>query len=1029
MTAEQLPAVPISSAEANIKSCSQVEQRATFRLHTPPVSRKRQLPLTPAVDGTWNSLVSHNGLGTGVSVSDPGNLMFQPPYHNTIQSNLSTNVNGNQENIVDAQQGTLQAQQLPYPPLTVWPTNMNIQSTAQDTVPQAKSLPHQPKTTNFSVSECAVHTLPMNHTVLNNGNHQFQLQNDVFGFTSVTAVPLNTCIKPGNEGTFTRQNIHYPNFSVNHNPSPLQRCSLNMIHMRTGHLYNTEDNERNTDEYNSSNSAQPHKLNQQEPLVSCKHSNHSHVPGLPNQNQRLMNIPFSKSGQQSIGRQNFLPSQQPTKTVVPPELSLKRGGNINVASVSQREHTSHHYSKCTGSPYYFDLENSLRSTEEGRGDFVNHSLECDSNIYGHCSGPCLVQSEGNNNQKEMGPFVDKKLKCPSKHGESFPTHTEFPEAKLIHANSVADFREFHVAQRFRTRSISQDPTFNAGKGAAVNPRKCFGPLNKWSSFSNLEKVDKTGIVHRNSCEASNQLLRSTIHEWKPLQQRRKLPVPPFAPKPCDLKHSDPLNPISGQKLSLSQASNKYASAGDLTSRQSLSSTRPQNRRFTSIESPLPHDRFPSQHLLGTTPFVHLHHRAGSQLNAWHSTTDITKDVDNPFKKLIKLSHPSLSQESLNALSNYPCSQNYEESSENFSSNTDNDNDPPVQKTTKPCCVSLSQEPRDLLRAKLKQAKSMSNLALFNRKQAMRVSPKSSPKSSPSVSRTSLHPHDALSVHKGRNETHTPHSGDFLMDLDPVYHTIHAGMKPPKYLTEWEHKLQYSNKEVEDISNLSEASSNDLEYMDSQSYFEGDESQDDDMFYSHIIPSTSSQDQESIAYKFGKETEDCVEEEGNLQTRPILGRSLEQPLKTEFLYPCPTATESQFQFSRPHEDLLQSERNKSQKLKTFNIGQTHKRAKYAGKKYEDVVLSQLHYSDENEVIPSIGRFENSSIPNIDGRRRNEHPAQCVSSHRSRERDICQQTVMVRNSSVGKVISGNEKGEVSGFGACWAMGACAFSCMFI
>jgi hypothetical protein len=37
-------------------------------------------------------------------------------------------------------------------------------------------------------------------------------------------------------------------------------------------------------------------------------------------------------------------------------------------------------------------------------------------------------------------------------------------------------------------------------------------------------------------------------------------------------------------------------------------------------------------------------------------------------------------------------------------------------------------------------------------------------------------------------------------------------------------------------------------------------------------------------------------------------------------------------------------------------------------------------------------------------------------------------MVRNSSVGKVISGNGKGEVSGFGACWAMGACAFSCIF-
>lgn len=999
MTAEQLPTVPISSADANIRPCRKSEQQATFQLRTPPISRKRHLPLTPAVDGTWNSHVSHCGLETGVSVSDPGNLMFQPSYHDAIQSNLSNNVSGNQENIVDVQQGTLQPRQLSSPPLTVWPININSQSTTQDTVTQAKTI-------NFPASESAIHTLPVKHTVQNNSNHQFQIQNDVSGFISNTALPLNTCIKSSKDGTFRRQNVHHPNFSVNHNRVPLQRYSLNMIHTQTGHEDNKEDNEKGADEYSSSYSAQPHKPYQQEPLVSWKHGNHKHVPGLPSQIQRLVNIPFSKSGQQSIVRQNFLPPQQPTKTVAPSELTLKQAGSINIASISQRRHNSYHCRKCTVSPSYFDPENSLRSIEEGRGDFVNHSLECDSKICGHCSGSYLVQSEGTNTQKEVEPFTVEKLKCPSKHGESFPTCTEFPKANLIHANSVADFRQFPLAQthknssadrRFRTRSMSQDPTLNAGKGSAVNLRKCFGPLNKWSSFSNLEKVDKNGIVHRNICEASNQLLRSNIHEWKPLQQRRKLPIPPFAPKPYDIKHSDHLNPVSDQKLSLSQVSNKYASTGDLTTHQPLSSKKPQYRRCTSIETPTTQDRFPSQHLPGTTPVVHLHHRAGSQLNAWHSTIDIMKDMNNPFRKLIKQSHPSSSQESLNALSNYPYFQNDEESSENCSNTTDNDNDLPVKKTTKPCYVSLSQEPRDLLRAKLKQAKSMSNLALSNRNQAMRVSPKSSPKSSPSVSRTSLHPHDAFSIHKSRNEiTCVPHSGDFHRDLDPVYHTIHAGMKPPKCLMEWEHELQYSNKEVEDISNLSEASSNDMEYLDSRSYFEGDESQDDDIFYSHVIPSISSQDQESIAYKFHRETEDCVDEDGNLQTSPILGRSLEQPLKAECLYPYPTVTESQFQFSRAHEDPLQTEHKKSQKLKTFSAGQTQKRSKYAGKKYEDVVLSQLHYSDENQVIPSGGRFENSSNPNIDGRRRNEHPAQYVSSHRSRERDLYQQTVMVRIS---------------------------------
>jgi hypothetical protein len=800
--------------------------------------------------------------------------------------------------------------------------------------------------------------------------------------------------------------------------------------MQAGHQHNTDDNKRGTDEYSSSNNAQPHKLHQQEPLVSCKYSSHNLVPGPINQVQRLSNIPVSKSGQQSVVRQNILPAQQPTKAIVPPELSLKRGGNMNIASIYQGRPTSHHYSKCTGGSSYFEPENLLRCTEEGRGDFVHHSPECDSETYGLCNGSCLVQIEASTNQKEVEPFVVEKLKCPSKHGESFPSCTEFQKVNLVHASSVADFREFHVAQthknslagrRFRTRSMSQDPTLNAGKGTAVNPKKCFEPLNKWSSFSNLENVDKTGVIHQNTCEASNRALRSNIHGWRPLQQRRKLPVPPFPPKLYDIKHAHPLNPVSGQKLSLSQASDKYASAGDLTAHQPLSSARLENQRCTSVETPTSQDRFPSQHLLGATPVDHLHHSAGSHLNAWYSTTDIIKDVHSP------LSHPFTSQESLNALSNYPCSQNYEEPSENFSGNNDNDSDPPIKKTATPRYVSLSQEPRDLLRAKLKQAKSMGNLALFNRNQAMCVSPKSSPKSSPSVSRTSLHPHDAFSAHKCRNEitTHMPQASD-LRDLDPVYHTIHAGMKPPKYLMEWEHQLQYSNKEIEDISNLSEASSNDVEYLDNQSYFEGDESQDDDMFYSHISPSASSQDQGSIACVFHKETEDCLDEEEQLITSPILGMSLEQPLKAECLYPCPTASESQFQLNRSHEDLPHTEHNKSQKVKTLSTGQTQKRSKYAGKKFEDVVLSQLHYSGDSEVIPFGGRFENASNPNIDGRRRSEHPAQYVPSHRSRERDLCQQTVMVRHSSVGKVISGNGKGEVSGFGACWAMGACAFFC---
>jgi hypothetical protein len=230
--------------------------------------------------------------------------------------------------------------------------------------------------------------------------------------------------------------------------------------------------------------------------------------------------------------------------------------------------------------------------------------------------------------------------------------------------------------------------------------------------------------------------------------------------------------------------------------------------------------------------------------------------------------------------------------------------------------------------------------------------------------------------------------------------------------EWEHKLQYSiNKEVEDVGNLSEANSDDMEYLDSRSYFEG-ECQDDDMFYSHVIPSTSPQDQENIAYRFFRGTEEYVDEEGNLQTDPVLGRTLEQALKAECLHQSRvTSTETQLQFDRSKEDL-QTQHKKSQNLGTSAAGQTQRRSEDKSQNCE--VLSQLLCSGEDQVMPSGGRFETCSSPNFDSRRRNEHPARYISDQRSRKRDLFQQTVMVRTSSIGKVICGNGKGVVPGFG---------------
>jgi hypothetical protein len=968
------------------------------------MSRKRQLPLTPAVDSPWKSFVPHCGLESGVSVSDPGNLMSRPSYHNTIQSGLCKNGSGNQESRIDVQQQMLQS--LPTAPLTTQPTSINTQSTPEHIVT------HLPNTTNIPIFQSEIHTVPVKHRVQNNDNHRLQHQNGVPGFNSVTGLPSNVYIKSDNEGTFRPQDIHYPHLTVNQNPVAQPRFSLNMIHTQTGHQDNTGVVGRTTDEYNSSCNTQLHEPYQQESVIGYKQCNENIIPGLTNDVQKIVNIPIQKPRQQSMVRQNNLPHQQhyfPTHTVAPSEFPHNRAGSVNVAFMSQGGNTSHCYRKCCGNVSYFDRENLLRRIEEGRTDFGNDSLGHRSKVHDHFSESYLVQSQGSNNQKVAEPFGVEKLKQSSKHGESFPVCARFPKTNLIHANSVADFRQFHLTpthrnslanRRFQTISMGRVSALDDGKGATLKPKKSHEPIQKWSSFSNLEKVDKTGIVHGKISEASEQFVKTSSHELKPLQQRRKLPVPPCEPKPFDTKYLDPLTSVPSLQLSSFQISNKHASTGDLTTKQPFPSGRPQYRRCTSIESSTSQTRFPSQHLPADTPVFQHHYKTGSLLNAWHSSTDIVKDVNTPFKKLIKPSHPS-SQESLDVLPSYLQSHSKKDSSENFSNVTDNDSDPSGKRTTNPRFLSLSQEPRDLLRAKLKQAKSMSNLSLFNRSQTMRVSPNSSLNSSPSTSRSSLHPNDAFSVYQNRNDmgTHMRHSEDFHRDFEPVYHTVHAGMKPPKYLMEWKNKLQYSNsKREEDVGNLSEANSDDMEYLDSRSYFEGEESQDDDTFYSHIIPSTSPQDQENIAYRFYRDTEDYIDEEGNLRSNPIHGRTSEQAFKAECFRQSPAATtEPQLQSNRSQEDL-HTQHEKSLKLGTSAAVQTQRRPGDTSQKCE--VLSQLLFSGEEQVMPSGGRFENYSNPNFNNRRRDKRPAQYVSSHRSRERDFCQQTVMVRTQQLEK-----------------------------
>ena len=1009
VTTDQLPAVLISTVDANSKlePSSPVTEQTAFRLCMPPMSRKRQLPLTPLVDGMGNSRLPHCGLEGEVGISDCSNSTFQLPFCTSIQNNLTNS--GHQASRHNEQQGALQP--LSTTPFSVQPSNINNHRNVRI------KTPHHSTITNIPVSESDTCTLPLNYSVQNDDNHQFQFQNDVFGLNTVAAVPLSTPNKPDNEGIIRKQDTHHPCLLVNQNPVSFPECSLNMIHTQTGNQDNTEDGENAVHEYGYSYITQPYKPYKQEPLVSYEQANQSLGLGIPNQAQNLMNIPIPKSGQQAVVQHNFIPFPQQhyfsTHTVAPSKLPLQQARSIDIATMSQRGSTNalRRHRKYSGSMSYFDHENSLRIIQEGKCDFGSHTVAQDSQVCDNSSEAYLDQILGTNNQKGSEPFVVKNIKQPSKHDESLHTCTEIPKTNLIHASSVADFRELHLSpsegnsladRKFCTISVSQVSLLDDGKAAAIKPEKSFGPMHKWPSFTNLEKADKTGILKGSNIEASEQFLKNSITEQRTLQRRRKLPIPPNAPKPFDIKHTDPLNAVSTQKLFSYQIPNKHASTGDLTTNQPLSPQRPQYQRCNSIEAST------AQHHHVNIPFVQHHHRTGSQLNTWHSAIDIVKDINRPFSKLIE---PSRSQGSLDALPIYFHPINNNALSEHFVSVTDDSGDPLQKRVAKPCNLSLSKEPRDLLRAKLKQTKSMSNLPLFNRSQAVRISPNSTPKSSPSISRTSLHPHDAFLIHKNRSDVRTPvpFSEDFIRDLDPVYHTVHAGMKPPQYLMDWGHKAQYSsNMEVEDFGNLSEANSDDMEYLDSRSYFEGEESQDDDMFFSHIIPSASPQDQEAIAYRFHRDIEGYVDEDGNLQTIGAHVRKISEPaLKAERLHQYPvTASESQLDFDRSHKDM-QMQCKKSLKLETCSTEQIQEGSEYVRQKYEDAIPFHLRSSNENQVMPSGSRFENPSSPNPYGRRRNGQLTQSVSGHRSKERELYPQTVMVRNSSNEKVKSETER----------------------
>ncbi|PSN52020.1 hypothetical protein C0J52_04514, partial [Blattella germanica] len=495
---------------------------------------------------------------------------------------------------------------------------------------------------------------------------------------------------------------------------------------------------------------------------------------------------------------------------VPQTPLLQEPSNVHQARQKQslmRQQSLNLYPSNAGVRYrkYSGGESSLKSIRESRNAF-------DGKIWSYKPhrGKELFDLEDNLNYLRPGPkghygstssvaMIDHSRQMLPKGKTAMPVlDAKVMKSNLVHANSVADFRPVNPDLMFRNTASETRPRVfgqltDDRKGSKIKRMDLTGSIHKWPSSSNIDQIYKPNNPPVNVDEISKKMLKVNVNEPFVQYPRRKLPITPHSTKPFDMKYSSPF-PIA----------TKHASMSDLTKNLSPPSQRHQYRRSTSTEYHAP---------------------------------DLSY---NPYKNLIKPSHPSVSQDSIES---------------------------------KPSYLSLSQEPRELLKAKLKQAKSMCNLALYNRNQAMRVSPNSSPKSSPTVSRTSLHPNDAFSIMQTRG----------MKDLDPVYHTIHAGMRPPSHLADWGQKLLARNdNELDDLANLSEANS--------------DESQEEDMFYSHVIPSTSPREQEILYHKSQKDDNDTSEDDG---VRKYFGTENIQytALPSKPRAPC----------AKSHEDLLQTSR--------------------------------------------------------------------------------------------------------------------------
>ena len=113
--------------------------------------------------------------------------------------------------------------------------------------------------------------------------------------------------------------------------------------------------------------------------------------------------------------------------------------------------------------------------------------------------------------------------------------TKLSKSNILHANSVADFRQLNpdlkLSNRVRTWSQPSDERIDS----TIKPIRNIDSMQRWSSSSNLDCFNRTGCMSSNSDDLSKKLRKMKLNENLASQPRRKLPITPLTAKQFDIK--------------------------------------------------------------------------------------------------------------------------------------------------------------------------------------------------------------------------------------------------------------------------------------------------------------------------------------------------------------------------------------------------------------------------------------------------------------------------------------------------------------